>query len=149
MSQGYGSHFIYGCEGRKVSLMWDNWPVLKAGREKSCRYLGPEQREKSMQRLESGGGQRIAREEEGSVGHVGFHGSMSEWWTLLRVWGKPVESTCRAEEGCYRYVTYIFKGITVAAAMNTDSREPVEETDQYGGNYNETSEAYWCLRLLW
>lgn len=98
VSQGYGSHFIYGCEGRKVSLMWDNWPVLKAGREMSCRYLGPEQREKSMQRHESGGGHSIAREEDGNVGHVGFHGSMSEWWTLLRVWGKPVESTCRAEE---------------------------------------------------
>ena len=102
MSQEYGSHFIYDYEGMKVSLMWDNWPVLKAGREKSCRYLVPEQREKSKQRHESGGGPSIAREEEGRVGHIGFHGSMSECWTLLRVKGKPVESTCRAGEWWYK-----------------------------------------------
>lgn len=34
---------------------------------------------------------------------------------------------CRAEERCY--VTCIFKGITVAAVLNIDSREPGEETE--------------------
>lgn len=29
----------------------------------------------------------------------------------------------------------------MAAVMNTESREPVEEADQHGGNYNEASEA--------
>lgn len=43
--RGYGCYFIYGCEGRKVSLVCENWSALKTVKEKLCRYVGSEQRE--------------------------------------------------------------------------------------------------------
>lgn len=45
---------------------------------------------------------------------------------ILSEW-EANEGFCRAEEWCY--VTCIFKGITLAAVLNIDSREPGEETE--------------------
>ena len=39
--------------------------------------------------------------------------------------GEVTEGFCRAEDWCY--VTCIFKGLTVAAVLNTDSSKPGEE----------------------
>lgn len=124
--RGCGCYFTPACEGKKFSLFCDCWSDPRPAREKPSRYLGSKQRKQSRSLNQEAAGAECQRGGEKGKSYRISQVNIRTLDLLLSDW-EAHGGFCRAEQWCY--VTCIFKGITVAAVLNIDSRELGEETE--------------------